>query len=192
MADLREVHSIPFDGTEFYLSEFNHLPLVAVDPICYRLAIDVDWEVSRLCEEQLSSGLRLKRGRWASQQEDWALLALEDLSWWLRTVEGVPEKNLEMLLRWRQRLPWALIEAWYRARRRQSKHAMEKKRLAKLHELPDHKHGSRFTTLQIETAKTLIGKGYSQAEAAAHVGMSPASLSLLLRGKYPAKLKDSV
>lgn len=185
-------HALLIGDTVVHVVEHGSRPWVPVAGLCDSLGIPYDAQARRLKRHSRVAGLELRRGRLPNTVVWTVMIPLEELAWWLRTLRPSQPAAQTKLAHWRKAMPWKMIDAWVSMHGRYATARALKAHLAQMpSDMPATRRRSRFTSADVDEARRLIGEGHSQAEAARAVGMSPTTLCLILRGKYPSAIPSA-
>lgn len=160
-------------------------PFVPVAPICTALGIDVGPQLRRIARHVERSDIPAKLVETAG----WSI-ALEDLSWFLRTLRPA-QRNAERLSTYRKQLPWFLICAVVQFQGRYLASDADKALRGQLPNTAPKRsaQGSRYTTRDGQRMVAMHSQGHSYREIAKEFRCSDATAHLIVNGKYPVALR---
>lgn len=180
---------VPFLQTDIIaIARHNGRPMVLIEPLCKTLGIDPTAQVKR-CHQQAETANLATAVIWGGANS-WTGIPLEDLSWFLRTLRPRDERVQRTLDVYRRHAPWAVIEYWLQHNGRFMPGRTAQKLLRDIPHKPAPRKSagngltSRIHAEDVVTMQRLREEGQSLQQIANRFGISKATTSLCLSGKY--------
>lgn len=190
--------TVMYLGNELKLASIDHRPWVPISYLCSMIGIDEKIQVRRLKRHHEKSGLELhvlpSIGSYGAT-EFHTCIPLEELAWWLRTLRPTDNEAQNCLTKCRHGLVLQMFYQWMDEVGRFGTITQVKRNLNKANPLPPSPPPRRKTGITKKMAKEMAEMYHSSPEMSYsivgnHFGYSPATICLIINGKYPVALKD--